>query len=144
MVKLYGDEYTKKELMRYVGDISQVGGINLFTFDEGRANGVRAAEIRTGELRFTVLLDRGMDIAWMDYCNIPFAFISKAGICSEKYFEYRDSGFLRNFIGGFLTTCGLRQTGSPCVDDGEELGLHGRISNSPAEKISVVQEWRGR
>jgi hypothetical protein len=29
------------------------------------------------------------------------------------------------------------------VDEGESLGLHGRISHTPAEKISVTEEWRG-
>ena len=46
-----------------------------------------------------------------------------------------------SFYAGLLTTCGLLNIGNPCTDDGEELGLHGRISNIPFEKISIEEKW---
>ena len=42
---------------------------------------------------------------------------------------------MKSFTAGFFTTCGLRTVGSPCVDEGEELPLHGTISNTPCENV---------
>jgi len=41
-----------------------------------------------------------------------------------------------------LVTCGLRNVGSPIVDNGEEHGLHGRISGIPARNIAVKEYWK--
>ena len=48
-------------------------------------------------------------------------------------------GFLKSFTAGFFTTCGLTAVGSPCVDDGEELPLHGNIANIPAELLGIEE-----
>jgi hypothetical protein len=31
----------------------------------------------------------------------------------------------------------------PCEDEGEKLGLHGRISNIPAEDVGITKSWEG-
>jgi galactose mutarotase-like enzyme len=46
---------------------------------------------------------------------------------------------LKSFTAGFFTTCGLSAVGSPCIDDGEELPLHGTISHIPSE-IYAIEE----
>lgn len=143
MAKLFGNELTKSALMKRVGDISQVAGVRTYTLREGRGDGVKAVDVRTQALNFTVLMDRGMDIAWADYKGIPLAYISSTGVCSPALFEEPGTGFLRNFTAGLLTTCGLTSFGAPCRDAGEELGLHGRVSNIPAENESVYAEWEG-
>ena len=43
--------------------------------------------------------------------------------------------------GGLMHTAGLRQAGAPCNDEGEELGLHGRICNIPAENVYADGVW---
>jgi len=45
--------------------------------------------------------------------------------------------WLRTWPGGLVTTCGLRSVGNP----NGEFGLHGRISNTAAEDVSVFREW---
>jgi hypothetical protein len=40
-----------------------------------------------------------------------------------------------------VTGCGLTQAGAPGVDDGEELGLHGRLSHTPATHVETKTEW---
>ena len=143
MAYLFGKEFTRRELMQRVGDISQVGGIREYTLDSGKAKGVSAFEINTGTgFKFTVLPDRSMDIAWADYKGVPLSWISKSGIASPGFFEHRGTEFLRNFFGGMVTTCGLRQTGWPCTCDGEDFGLHGRISNTPAGNVSARACWQ--
>jgi hypothetical protein len=62
---------------------------------------------------------------------------------SPVYYESRSSEWLRTFYGGLLTTCGLTYMGSPCIDQGEELGLHGRVSNLAAENVYADGKWMG-
>ena len=127
----------KKELLRYVGDISQIGGIRDFTFNDGKSKGVRAIEIDTGVIRFTVIPDRGLDIAQTFFEGEAMSWISKTGIVAPTYYEKDGKGFLRGFFGGLLTTCGLKNIGGPVG----EYGLHGRAANIPAEKVSVFADW---
>ena len=47
--------------------------------------------------------------------------------------------WLKTFGGGLLTTCGLTHIGGPESDEYGERGLHGEISNTPAEIESVIQ-----
>ena len=124
-------------LMKHIGSIEQIGGIKDITYNSGRAKGVRAIEINTGNIRFTVLPDRGMDIAQTFYKNTSVSWISKTGVVSPVYYEKDGTNFLRGFFGGLVTTCGLKNIGRPYG----EMGLHGRISNIPAENISISSEW---
>ena len=129
----------RKELLKRIGSVEQVGGIREFTFDSGKARGVRAIEINTGKVRFTVLPDRCMDIAQAYYKEHAVAWYSKTGITNPAFYENEGKNWLRGFYGGLITTCGLRNIGGPVG----EHGLHGRIANTPAEKVSVSAEWVG-
>lgn len=143
MAYVFGKEFTRWELMRRIGDISQIAGAKKIILDSGKASGVHAVEIKTGTgLSFTVLPDRGMDIAWADYKGIALSFISKTGVVSPYYYEPNGNGFLRGFYGGLLTTCGLTYMGAACEDNGKSLGLHGRAANTPAEDVCVTNTWQ--
>ena len=125
-------------LTKRVGNISQIAGVRRYTLSDGAANGVEAVDVRTGSgFMFTVLPGRGMDIAWAEYKGVPLAFISQTGVTAPQYYESGGHHWLRSFFGGLLTTCGLLNAGPPC----EGHGLHGRISNSPAENICVADTW---
>jgi hypothetical protein len=142
MAYVYGREFSRRELMKRVGDISQIAGAKQYTLESGKAKGVHAIDIKTGAgLSFTVLPDRGIDIAWADYKGIALGFISKTGIVAPHFCDSAGNGFLKSFYGGLLTTCGLTFMGAACVDEGKALGLHGRASNTPAEDICVSNEW---
>ncbi|MCD6510373.1 MAG: aldose 1-epimerase family protein [Thermoprotei archaeon] len=143
MVLLYGVEYSREELLKRIGSIEQVGGVKLLELVEGSERGVRAALVRTGELSFLVLMDRGMDIANAEYKGVPLGWISQTGIVGPAFFEPEKFGWLRGFFGGLLTTCGLTYAGAPTVDEGEELGLHGRISYTPAKGVRAGGSWEG-
>jgi len=82
-----------------------------------------------------------MDISHLFYKSIPINWNSASKETSPYYYNSKDSEWLRTFFGGLLTTCGLSNIGDPCIDNGEELGLHGRISNSPAEKVCIEEKW---
>jgi hypothetical protein len=36
----------------------------------------------------------------------------------------------------------LTNAGAPCLDDGEELGIHGRLSNTPATDVATMTSWK--
>lgn len=128
----------KQELLKYVGSIEQIGGIKDYTLNEGKCKGVRVIEINTGNVQFSIIPDRCMDIAQTFYKGRAVSWISKTGITSPEYYDKEGKGFLRGFYGGLVTTCGLKNIGRPYNDK----GMHGRISNTPAERISVSAEWQ--
>lgn len=139
-MQLFGQQLNKQKLRRLVGDIHQIAGAQPFVYTDGRAKGLEAIEIRNGSgLRLVVLPGRGMDIAYAEYKGVPFSYISKAGLNAAEHYDATD--FLRSFTAGMLTTCGLTHFGPPCVDNGEQLGLHGRISNIPAYNVCISEEW---
>ena len=132
----------KRNILKYVGDPSQLFGVKEYRIMGGRADNVRAVDIKNGSgLEFTVLPDRGLDIAYLTYKGVNFSYISKVGIVAPQYYNERGGEFLRSFYAGFLTTCGLRNVGSSDVDEGEELGVHGRIANIPAEETFAGVQW---
>lgn len=98
MATLFGRQWTRQELLTYVGDISQLGGIRLSTLADGPERGVRAADVRTGGgLNFTVLLDRGMDIGQAEYRGVPLAWVSATGPVAPAFYEPHGTGWLRTF-----------------------------------------------
>ena len=135
-------DFNKREMLKYVGDFSQLFGIKEYTLSSGKANGVKAFDFRNGSgLEFTVLADRCLDIEALSLKGINFSYISKPGIVAPTYYDQDGLAFLRNFFGGFLTTCGLRNVGNGCEVDGEVLGAHGRIGNTPAEEVCSKVDW---
>lgn len=144
MPRLFGRDYTRTELLRRVGDISQLGGTRLVELLDGNQRGVRAVDFATGSgFTFTVLLDRGMDIYNASHCGRSLAWHGMPGAVHPAFFEPEGLGFLRTFEGGLLCTCGLTYAGAPCTDEGEELGLHGRISHIPARSVCLDAAWEG-
>ena len=155
MIKLYGREYTKAELLRRVGDISQLGSVKHYELKTGNSKGVEAVDFRTGSgFNFTVLPGRGMDISFAEYNGIPLCWRSSTGDIAASYYE-PGSGWLRGFYGGLLVTCGMTYVGAPgpldtpahalsrFLEEGEELGLHGRVSYIPAQNVWVDSRWEG-
>jgi len=131
-----------RQMLEYVGDLSQLFVIKEYSLAGGKAKGVKAFDLKNGSgLEFTVLADRCLDIAGLSFKGTNCSYITKAGIVSPEYYNEEGIGFLRNFFAGFLTTCGLRNVGIPCVDNGESFGIHGRISNTPAEEVCAQVGW---
>ena len=119
---------------------SQVGGIDAYTIDEGAGRGVRALCINTGAgLRFRVVVDRGLDIDQAFFNQYSLTFLSYKGVTPPTRSLDRGLDWLKGFPVGLLTSCGPFNIGGPCVDEGEELGLHGPHSNSAAYLESVIQ-----
>ena len=132
-----------QELPDWNGKISnhaQVGGIETSVMDNGPGRGTRIAWINTGTgLRYKVVIDRAMDIGDAFYNQYSLTWLNHSGITFPQPFSARGTDWLRTFGGGLLTTCGLTHTGGPEKDEYGERGLHGEISNIPAEIESIIQ-----
>ena len=144
MAHLFGKEFTRSDLFERVGDISQVAGVRIMRLEDGKGEGVRLIEARTGTgFRFNVLPSRGMDVSFAEYKGIPLSWRSCTGDVSPAFYEPEGDEWHRLFYGGMVITCGLSNVGLPCVDQGEQLGRHGRISATPAESVYADGLWEG-
>lgn len=142
-MKLFGQEWSPGALQAHVGAMRTVFGPQRISLGDGRGVGVAAADINTGAgLRYRVLLDRGMSIGDAEFKGVPLAWQSPTGVTGPAYHEREGLGWLRTFQGGLMATCGLTQVGTPCADQGEALGLHGRAGHLPAEAVWVDGEWQ--
>lgn len=123
-----------------VGNPAQVGGIETSVLDNGLGKGTRIAWINTGAgLRYKVVIDRALDIVDAFHNQHSLAWLSHAGVTAPRPDANEGIEWLWPFGGGLLTTCGLSHAGAPDDDESGRRGLHGRISNTPAEVESVVQ-----
>jgi hypothetical protein len=145
LVELYGRPVSKHDLTRRVGQISQIAGARASQLTSGLGKGVDAIDVKTGTgFEFTTLPGRALDVAWASYKGVSLGYIGKSGVVGPAHFvEDGAKGFLRNFFAGLLTTAGLSNVGPPVQDGDESLGLHGRISNVPAEDVCISQGWQG-
>lgn len=121
---------------KYIGHKTQYYGVEIHRLMGGKGDGMRLLEVNNGKgLQLTISLDRCADISRLIYKGINFGYMSPVGYVHPKY--YKEDQFLASFTAGFLTTCGLNNVGTPNVDNGENLPLHGTISNTPVDSYSV-------
>jgi len=118
----------------------QAGGIETAILDNGPGKGVRVAWINTGSgLRYKVVLDRAMDIADAFFNQHCISWISHAGVTPPNPAAMFGMEWLKSFGGGLMFTCGLSHTGDTESDEYGDRGIHGNLTNQPAEVVSVIQ-----
>ncbi len=144
---------TRAELLRRIGHLSQVGGVQQLVSDDGPSRGVRLLDFRTGTgLHFQVAVERGMDIGLCEFRGASLAWMPPTGLAGPWYFEQQDRfGWLRTALGGFNNTCGLVHIGNPEEDDvshynfpartRETYGVHDRAALIPGELLSCGARW---
>ena len=134
----------KRKLLQYTGDFSQIFGIEEYILAGGKAKDIKAFNVRNGAgLEFTILADRCLDIGRLSFNGVNCCYLGKTGIVAPEYYDGSEQAFFRNFFAGFLSTCGLRNVGNSCNDNGEFFGLHGLISNTPGEQVCASTVWDG-
>jgi len=155
MPSLFGQWYTREQLLRRVGHISQVGGVQLLAAEDGPARGVRQLEFRTGTgLVFKVGLERGLDVGYCEYRGHSLAWIPPTKLPGPWYFQQPEAfGWLRTALGGFNNTCGLLHIGNPEVVDVSQYnfparpvdayGVHDRAALLPGQLLSYGERWEG-
>jgi hypothetical protein len=144
MPTLFGRYYTRREIEQRVGCMDQLAFIRPMVLDDGRGRGIRGFQVSTGGgLEFNVMADRCLDILDFRHNGRSLCWHSGVGPVSPAFYEAEGENFLRSFFGGMVTTCGLTNAGSPSEDEGKAYPLHGRIANTPAERIRWSADWEG-
>ena len=156
MVHLYGRNLSARELASRSGSLAQFAGVRLTTLGDGLERGIRALEFRSGTgLRFTVLVDRAMDIADCDYKGLAIGWHSPSGFRHPGLHEYEGEeglAWLRSFS-GLLLTCGLdhilfmdEAPADHFIYDPRKAvrnSIHGRVSTIPARLAGYGESWDG-
>jgi hypothetical protein len=154
MVHLYGETLSRRDVAERSGMLSQFAGVRLVTLGDGVERGIRMLEFRTGTgLRFTVLVDRALDIADCEHKGRAIGWHSPAGFRHPGLHEYEGEGglaWLRS-LSGLIVTCGLDHT---LFMDDDEAGhyfygprekvsssLHGRVGTIPARLTGYGERW---
>ncbi len=155
MTELFNRNWTRAELMRRVGHISQVGGVQLTVSDNGPSRGVRSLEFRTGTgFNFKVAIERGMDVGYCEYRGASLAWIPHTMLPGPWYAEQQtEFGWLRTALGGFNNSAGMIHIGNPETDSVEHYnfparpieryGVHDRMALVPGELVSFGERWEG-
>ena len=156
MAQLFGETLTRDDIRRRSGQLAAYGGVRLMELADGTERGIRLLEFRTGSgLRFTVPVDRAMDIAEMDWRGASLGWHGPSGLRNPALHEPEGEGgfgWARSFT-GFLVTCGLDHTLGPEEVDASHYGypgirtlrhgLHGRVANIPARLAGYGETWDG-
>lgn len=156
MVKLYGTDLTRSEVEARSGALGQFAGVRLMTLGDGVERGIRMLEFRSGTgLRFTVLIDRAMDIADCEFKGQGIGWNSPAGFKHSGLHEYEGEGglgWLRSFS-GLMVTCGLDHIlfmyDAPAENyfyaprQTAKQSIHGRVGTLPAKLSGYGEKWDG-
>ena len=126
-----------RTILKYTGNPSQLLYAQRMKLCEGRADGEDVIEVYNGRILLWIMAGRCMDIGKLMFKGNNISFLSKAGYSNAAYYDAAGMSGLDTFAPGFLTTCGLRNSGLPNTSDGEDFGFHGRIGQTPAEEISI-------
>ena len=125
----------------YIGHSSQLFGIEEHRLVGGKGDGMRLYEVNNGKgIELTVSPDRNGDITRLRFRGINMSYMSPCGYVAPAYYDSIGSNWLNSFTAGYLTTCGLNGVGTPCVDEGEEVPLHGSIGNTPCDQAYFCEE----
>lgn len=155
-MELFGESLTREDLLRRSGQLAAYGGVRLMELADGTERGIRMLEFRTGAgLRFTVLVDRAMDIAEVEFRGASLGWHGPSGLRTPALHEPEGEGgfgWARSFT-GFLVTCGLDHILGPQEVDASHYrypgirsarhGLHGRVANIPARLTGYGETWDG-
>ncbi len=131
----------EKKMSRFVGSMQQVASIRPVTYIEGRATGLKSYEVKNGPLRFQVLADKCLDIGDCSYKGVNINFLSKPGLTGRNHYDTHGEEAQRSIMGGLFFTCGFENICPPCVDEGKEYPMHGRMRTTPAEHLSADTFW---
>lgn len=129
---------------KYIGHPLQICGAEEVMLTKGKGRGMRLLQVRNGRgLEITFLPDRAMDIARVSLKGDNLGYFSPCGYVAPSFYDNCGNGFLKSFTAGFMTTCGLTAVGSPCVDNGEALPLHGTVANTPCDNYYCYETENG-
>ncbi|TPF96365.1 hypothetical protein EP30_08025 [Bifidobacterium sp. UTCIF-39] len=141
------DKPTRVDMLAHMGSIQQAAYVRPIEYQEGRAHGLRAIEVKNGPLRFMSMADRALDVAQIEYRGENLTFLSKPGLNGRNQFDTNGLEAQRSIMGGLFFTCGFENICAPYVTpEGSDYPagsypMHGRIRTTPAEHICSDAHW---
>lgn len=127
----------KEELLKYCGNLQQMVYARPVIYKEGRAEHLNAIEAKCGDLLFHAAADKALDITDFSYKGMNMTFLSKPGLQGRNQYDTNGEEALRSIMGGLFFTCGLENICAPCMVDGKEYPMHGRMRSTPAEHVNT-------
>jgi hypothetical protein len=130
--------YSRESVEKHSLDMRQFVGFR----QSALPNGVRVVDAyNTSGLRYTILVDRGLDIWTADFRGLPLTWVAQGSPMQPDF----GMPWLQQFPGGLLVTCGLTHVGPPERDDatGEFRDLHGLYTRMRASEPSISGAWEG-
>ncbi|MBQ1966031.1 MAG: aldose 1-epimerase family protein [Clostridia bacterium] len=125
---------------KYLGHPEQMAGAEFFRRDGGAGDGMKVCRVRNGlGLECMITADRAADVTELTFLGQNMGYLSPCGHVTPN----PAMPFLERFTAGFFTTCGLNNVGTPNVDNGEDLPLHGTISNTPCHSLFAETDDAG-
>lgn len=139
----------RSDMLARTGSIQQMAYARPITYQEGRAHGMNAIEVKNGPLRFVSMADKALDICEFEYKGNNLTFLSKPGLNGRNQFDTKGEEALRSIMGGLFFTCGFENICGPHhTPEGSaypagDFPMHGRIRTTPAEHIRSDAYWDG-
>lgn len=133
----------KQDYLKHVGSMQQMAYVRPLVYREGRAEGLQAWQMKNGPMQCTVMADKCLDIAELSYKGYQLNFISKPGLAGRNHYDTNGDEALRSIMGGMLFTCGMENICAPCMVEGKDYPMHGRIRTTPAEHMGADAYWDG-
>ncbi|MCL2839074.1 MAG: aldose 1-epimerase family protein [Oscillospiraceae bacterium] len=134
---IFNQEYSREDILRRCNP-SALFGARRVELTDGRGAGHKLIEVKTtAGLRASFIESRCLDILDLEYRGVNLGFLSKNGMIESPIANPEINSFTKYCAGGFLFTCGLRNTGGNCEVDGEFFPIHGHIGLTPAESASI-------
>ena len=121
--------------------MQQLACVRPVTFAEGRAEHMRAVEVKNGPLQFQVLTDKGLDLGEVSWKGVNINFLSKPGLMGRNHFDTKRAGGAAQHYGRHDVYLRPGKYLSPCTSDGKDYPMHGRIRTTPAEHVCSDAFW---
>ena len=136
------DKDLQKKFSAYIGNNYQIGGTRHYALIDGKSNGCRCIDVRTGSgFDYTIVCDRGMDISLASYKGTNLVHLTENMEANPAFYNSNGEEWLKTFSAGLVTTCGPTNLSSPCTDNGEILGMHGKWSSIPAKQVCDLTDF---
>ena len=76
-----------------------------------------------------------LDITDLTYKGMNMTFLAKPGLEGRNQYDTNGQEAQRSIMGGLFFTCGLENICAPCMIDGKDYPMHGRMRTTPAEHV---------
>ncbi len=132
----------KEEIYQHAGSMQQIAYVREVEYLQGRATGLRAFQVKNGQMTYSVMQDKCLDISELTYRGINMTFLSKPGLNGRNSYDTHGAEAQRSIMGGLFFTCGFENICAPYSKESCEYPMHGRMRTTPAEHAGADAYWK--